>query len=110
MVTRIHKRVKPRLFLREHRRAKGFSAVTVAGRMEMERESLLRLERESWRVKYEDQVAYADAIGLSDAAELHRPPGTQSLDSLVAQAPKEVRDMAADAIAGMVSRLGKKFG
>ena len=59
MVTRIHRGARRRLFLREHRQAKKISAETMAGRLGIERESVYRLERETWRVNPEKQAAYA---------------------------------------------------
>lgn len=106
MVTRIrHKQARRRLFLREHRKAKGVSAETMAGRLDIERESVLRLEREPWRVNSEKQAEYASAIGVEPEA-LWRPPGVPSLDELVAGAPKDVQDMALDIVSRLVKRAG----
>lgn len=106
MVTRIHKHVRGRLYPREHRKAKGLSAEMVAGRMGMERESLLRLERESaTRMNPEKQHQYADAIGLTDPAQLWRPPSeAPSLDAMVAGAPDDVREMASDIVRRLVAK------
>jgi transcriptional regulator with XRE-family HTH domain len=68
MVTRIHKNARRRLFLREHRKAKKITAPYMAGRMGMERESLLRLEREWWRVGAAQQAEYAEALGIEPEA------------------------------------------
>lgn len=106
MVTRIrHKQPRRRLFLREHRKAKGVSAETMAGRLDIERESVLRLEREPWRVNSEKQAEYASALGVEPEA-LWRPPGVPSLDELVAGASKDVQDMALDIVSRLVKRAG----
>jgi transcriptional regulator with XRE-family HTH domain len=92
-----------RLFLREHRKAKGISAEQVAGRMEIERESLLRLERELHRVTPDKQAAYAHALGI-EPEDLWRPPGTPSLDGMVHDASPDVRAMVADIVRRMVGK------
>lgn len=104
MVTRIHKRAPARLYLREHRKAKGLSAEQVAGRMDMERESVLRLERLAFqRATPEKLAAYASAVGLDDWRALQRPPHTPSLDDLVNSAPAEIQAMAADIVRRLVA-------
>src|SRR5262245_1209073 len=94
MVTRIHKHARRRLYLKEHREAKGLSAEMMSGRLGITRESLYRQEREPWRVNSEKQAQWADALQIEPEA-LWRPPGAISLDELVRNQPAEVRDMAA---------------
>src|SRR5437870_5021128 len=73
MVTRIHKSARRRLFLKEHREAKGVSAEQMAGRLGIERESVYRLEREAFtRLNPEKQAAYAAALDL-EPESLWRP-------------------------------------
>lgn len=105
MVTRIHKHVPRRLYLRENRKAKGLSAETVAGRMDMERESLLRLEREPRRCNSEKQAQYAAAIQV-EPEDLWRPPGRPSLDGMVQSAPVDVQQMAFDIVQRLIRRAG----
>ena len=98
MVTRIHKNVRGRLFLREHRKAKGLSAEYMASRMGMERESLLRLEREAQtRCSPEKQSQYAEALGISPTA-LWRPPGEPSVDTLLEKTTADFRAMIIDTV------------
>lgn len=104
MVTRIRKGVKPRLFLKEHREAKGVSAVVMAGRLGIERESVHRLERVG-RAKAEVQAAWADALGI-EPAQLWRPPGQVSLDAIIKDAPEDVKSMAADIVRRLVGKAG----
>lgn len=103
MVTRIHKTARRRLFLKEHREAKGVSAEAMAGRLEIERESVYRLEREPWRVKSETQLAYADALDI-EPEDLWRPPDTPSVDALLSQASPDLRKMAADIVKRLVAK------
>lgn len=100
MVTR-PKTAKRRLFLKEHREARGVSAQTMADKLGIERESVYRLEREPWRVNSEKQAQFADALGL-EPEELWRPPGTTSLDAIIKSAPADVRAMAADIVRRLV--------
>lgn len=104
MVTRIrNKLVRRRLFLREHREAKQVSATIMGGRLGIERESVLRLEREPWRVNSEKQAAYAAALELAPE-DLWRPPGRPSLDAMVETAPQDIQEMATDLVRRLVSR------
>lgn len=84
--------------MREHRKAKGLSASYMAGRLDLERESLLRLEREAQtRCTPEKQVQYAEALGIEPAA-LWRPPGEPSIDSLLSDTPEDFRAMIIDTV------------
>lgn len=103
MVTRIHKYVRPRLFLKEHRKAKGMSAETMGGRLGLERESVHRLERHPERASAEKQAAYAHALNI-EPEDLWHPPGTPSLDGMVKAAPDELRTMAADIVRRLVAK------
>ena len=96
------KRVKRRLFLKEHREAQGISASLMGEKLGIERESVYRLEREPWRVNSEKQAEYARALGI-EPEELWRPPGTPSLDAMVQSAPEDIRAMAADIVRRLVS-------
>jgi transcriptional regulator with XRE-family HTH domain len=103
MVTRIHKSAARRLFLREHRKVKGVSAEAMAGRLGIERESLLRLEREPRRANPEKQAAYAAALQL-EPEDLWRPPGRPSLDGMVNSATPEIQQMASDIVRRLVGK------
>lgn len=103
--TRIHKGKKFGPFLREHRKAQGISASIVAGRLGIERESVLRLERKPKRVATETVEAYADAIGV-DARDLYLPPGRPSLDAIADSAPDDMIVDLADIARRMVRRAG----
>lgn len=96
MVTR-PKRAKRRLFLKEHREAQGVSATLMGEKLGIERESVYRLEREPWRVNSAKQAEWATALGI-EPEDLWRPPGTPSLDGMIAQAPDDLKAMAADIV------------
>ncbi len=104
MVTRIHKSAPRRLFLKEHREAKGVSAEAMAGRLGIERESVYRLEREALtRLSGGKQAAYADALGIEPEALWRRPGGPPSLDAIVATAPDDIKLLAADIVRRLVA-------
>jgi DNA-binding XRE family transcriptional regulator len=103
MVTHIHKHAKRRLFLKEHRKAKGVSATAMAGRLGIERESVYRLEREQWRMDPEKQAEWAAALGI-EPEDLWRLPGRPSLDGMIQAEPDDVKDMAADIVKRLVKR------
>lgn len=96
MVTEIHKGAIRRLFLREHRKAKGVSAPAMAGRMGMERESLLRLEREWRRCGPGKQAKFAAALDI-DPEELWRlppPKAEQSIDGQIDEMRQKLEELA----------------
>ena len=104
MVTGIRaKGVRRRLFLKEHREAKGLSAEKMAGRLGITRESLYRQEREPWRVNSDKQAQWADALDIEPAA-LWRLPGVPSIDELLRGQPENVREMAADIVRRLVNQ------
>jgi len=103
MVTRIRKSASRRLFLKEHRKAKGVSAEVMAGRLDIERESVYRQEREPRRVNAEKLAAWAVALDV-EPEELWSPPGTQSLDALVRGTSAEVKEMAVDIVRRLLKR------
>ncbi len=109
MVTEIHKFGPRRLYLREHRKAKGVSAKDMSGRVGIERESVYRWEREPWRLDEADQANYAHALQLEPEDDLWRPPSAHppepSLDDMVAEVPEDVRDMAR----GMAEEIIRRF-
>lgn len=106
MVTRIHHRRKARLFLREWRKAKGVSATVMGRRLGMERESVLRLEREWNRCAPDKQAQYADALGIQPEALWHPPvpDDRPSLDAMTRDIPDDVRDMVVDVVRRMTGR------
>ncbi len=104
MVTRIRRGARLHLYLKEHRDAKGVSAAMMAGRLGIERESVYRLERE-WRTRMtpDKQIQYAAALGIEPNALLHPPGGPPSLHAIIAEAPDEVKKMAADIVSRLVA-------
>lgn len=104
MVTRIHKSVRRRLFLKEHREAKHVSAEAMAGRLGIERESVYRVEREAMtRVNAKKQAEYAYHLDI-EPEELWRPPGgPPSLDAMIATASDDIKQMAADIVRRLVA-------
>jgi transcriptional regulator with XRE-family HTH domain len=95
MVTTIHKGAKRRLFLREHREAKGISAPVMAGRMGMERESLLRLEREWKRCNAEKQARFAAGLDIDpeDLWRLPAPKEDTGMDAKIDTMRKMIEDL-----------------
>ncbi len=96
MVTRIHGHRKPQLHPRLWRKAKGISASQMAGRLGIERESVLRLEREAMqRMTPEKQAEYANALGIAPEA-LWWLPDNPPLETLVEEAPEDKKELAID--------------
>lgn len=107
MVTRIRKSARRRLFLKQHREARGLSAQQMADRLDLTRESLYRQEREPWRVNSDKQAEWAEALGIEPEALWSPPRGPEappSLDELVRDAPDDVKSMAVDIVRRLVNR------
>jgi transcriptional regulator with XRE-family HTH domain len=64
-----------RLFLTEHREAKGISAEAMAGRLGIARESVYRIERDPWRLNGRKQLAYATALQIKPEDLWNSPHG-----------------------------------
>jgi DNA-binding XRE family transcriptional regulator len=103
VTTRIRKHTKPRLFLKEHRVAKGVSARDMAGRLGIERESVYRIERET-RANSQRQAQWAAALDIEPEALWRLPmaPRQESLDEIIRDAPPEIQKMAADIVRRLV--------
>jgi transcriptional regulator with XRE-family HTH domain len=102
MVTQIYGHGRRRLFLKEHRKAKGVSAEAMAGRLGIERESVYRIERDPWRLNGEKQLAYAAALQI-EPEDLWKPPGAASLDAMIKREPEDVKSMVADVVRRLVA-------
>jgi transcriptional regulator with XRE-family HTH domain len=89
MATRKHTTGR-RLFLKEHREAKGLSASEMGEKLGIERESVYRLEKKYLGVSSQKQAEYARALGI-EPEELWRPPDNPSLDAIMSRAPEDVR-------------------
>lgn len=101
-----------RLHLKAHRKSQGISAPEMGEKLGIERESVLRQEREWWRVKPPMQLKWAAVLGC-DVEDLWSPPPTkpatptiaraQSLDAIVKDAPADVHKMIVDIVSRMVA-------
>jgi len=108
----IPKKREPRrlkLYVREWRKYMGVSAPIVAEALGIERESYLKIERETWRIGASEAFIIADAIGchvnqlrFPPPAAGQRPP--QSADAILEGASEEVREMAIRALRGLVGK------
>lgn len=98
MVTRIRKGAKPPVYLREWRKHLKLKAEAMAERLEIERESYYRLERNPKTFSLGEVVELADAMGIEPAFLFHPPPAPErpSIDLLVKDAPDEQRALVVD--------------
>jgi DNA-binding XRE family transcriptional regulator len=102
MVTKRH--VPRRLYLREHRKAKTVTAPGMAELLGIERESVLRMEREWDRCTPTKQQEWADALGI-DVEDLWWPPGQRplgELDAIVQGQDEATRELARDLLTRLV--------
>lgn len=101
MVTRIRKHARRRLYLAEWREHLGVTAEQMAGRLDIDRISVYRWEREPHRMNPEKQEAYAEALGI-EPEDLWRPPNRPSVDALLRGASDDVLQKAAEIVSIMV--------
>lgn len=106
MVTRIRKGAKRHVYLREWRKHKDVKAERLAERLEIERESYYRLEREPRKLSLGEVVELADALGIEPQQLFGPPEAPESLDLIIQEAPQEQRDMALDIVKRLVGRAG----
>ena len=92
--------------MREHRKAKGLSAVIMAGRLGIERESYYRLERHPEKLNAGELAELADALNIEPEALWRLPDSRPSLDAMVRGAPDDLKDMAADIVGRLMARRG----
>lgn len=92
-VPRIRKGAKPRVYLREWRKAKDLKAVAMADRLEIERESYYRLERAPHTLSVAEVIELAEALGIGPQRLWEPPPPPNSkprvsLDAIVDHLPE----------------------
>lgn len=108
MITRIRKGAKAHVYLREWRKYKGVKATTMADRLEIERESYYRLERNPKTLSVAEVTELAEALGIDapdmwgPPPEIGQPPRT-SLDAIV-------KDMPESQVAGFADMLRRAVG
>lgn len=98
MVTRIHKRVRRRLYAKEWRDHFDVSAESLAERLNVTRQTVHRWEREPNRFTPDKQEAYAFALGIEPEA-LWRHPDAPSVDALLARSDDSLKRRAAELVA-----------
>lgn len=104
MVTRIRKGSRRHVFLREHRKAKELSAIRMADRLGIERESYYRLERHPEKLSAGELAELADALNIEPEALWRPPEGPPSIDALLRDAPDDLKDMAADIVKRLMAQ------
>ena len=98
MVTRIRKGATPHLYISEHMADKGLSDAKLGARMAVSATTVWRWKNEQWRLRPAKIAALAYHIGLDRWEDLTLPPGRESIDATLKDAPENVyeavRDMA----------------
>lgn len=73
------------------------TAEEMAGRLDIDRVSVYRWEREQHRMNPGKQAAYADALGI-EPETLWRPPAQQSIDDMLKGVSDDLRGKAAEMV------------
>jgi transcriptional regulator with XRE-family HTH domain len=104
MVTKIRQSARPWAYLKEHRKAVGLTALQMAGRLDVERESVYRYERYPLNMSLNRLQQWAEACGLESYIELFRRPEQKSVDAILDGLPDDVQEIVID----MATRLAAR--
>lgn len=109
MVTRIRRGAKAHVYLREWRKHLSLKAQAMADRLEIERESYYRLERNPRTLSLGEVVELADAMGIEPGRLFHPPHGDDrpSIDEIVADVPSADREVVVDLARSMQKRAAR---
>jgi len=97
----VAKRRRRHLYILEWMKARGLSDEQLALKVGTTRVTIWRWANEQHRLNPEKIERLATALDL-EPPELWRPPSRRSIDAILANAPDEVNDMAADVVERMV--------
>lgn len=85
----------------------GVKAPDVAAALEIERESYLKMERETWRISLQEAVIIADVLGVNvnqlkfpAPAKGEEPP--ESLDAMIEGKSDDLKKLIRGAVKGMI--------
>ena len=95
-----------RLWLREHRKAAAISATKMAQALEMERESVYKLERNWERATARQQAIYAKEARIDPGALWSPPEGTVRTARL---GPKGIESLTDDELDKLAARLSRRI-
>ena len=96
MTARIRKGAKPHLYITEHMEARRLTDAVMAGRLDVAPVTIWRWRKEQGRLNPAKIAALAYAIGLAGPEELYRPPGRESIDARLRDAPDAVYEIVLD--------------
>jgi len=92
------------LYIKEWMDSRNLSDESVANSLGTARETIWRWRTEQHRLNPEKLALLASALDIKPQ-DFYRLPGSLSLDAIVADAPDNVRAMAADIVRLLVSRM-----
>ena len=84
--------------------AKDLSFEDLGDRLDTSRTTVWRWAKEQWRLDPGKLEALAEAIGLDSPVDLYRPPGRQSIDGVLGNAPEEVYQATLDVARRLAGR------
>lgn len=100
---RVGQKRKLHLYIKEWMDERGLSDERLANRLGVARETVFRWRTQQHRLNPEKIAVLASALDL-EPIELYRLPGIRSLDAIVANAPDDVRQTAADIVSRLVGK------
>lgn len=103
MATRIGRRQAAHIYVAEWLEHRGLSDERAAGQLGIDRTTVWKWKKEPRRLT-RDKIASLAVLLDIDPQELYRPPNRPSLDAMIANAPEDVQDMAADIVRRLVSK------
>lgn len=100
---RIKPKRPPKIYIREWREAMDLSLDDMAARLRTSKATLSRKET-MHRVNDLDWIAACAEVFNRNLEDMFHPPGERRADEMVRDMPPEMRDIALDALSGMLSR------
>jgi transcriptional regulator with XRE-family HTH domain len=103
MATRIRKLARGHLYIELWMEHRGLSDEKLANRLGVARETVFRWRKEQHRLNPDKIAAIANALDI-EPEDLWRPPGRESLDAIVKDAPPELQATAIDIVRRLIGR------
>lgn len=103
MVTKIGRRQKAHLYIKEWMDHREVSDEKAGNRLGVARETIYRWRTEQHRLNPEKLAQLASALDI-EPSEFYRPPGQPSLDAMVADAPEELKATVADIVRRLIGK------
>lgn len=91
-ITKIGGGRKPHLYIAEHMATKGMNKSQIANKLDINRSTVGKWLDKGDHIEIDQLRQLAHALDLEDWREFLRPPGQESVDAIIDEAPVNVRE------------------